>query len=568
MRKLIPLAACLFVGIAITAAAQPGPEKLAGSWKVTFLDSGELLTFWILNLETKDGKLTGTPDAVAQGPGGGAPLKDVTLKGDTLTATFEYAGMPMVFTMNVPKGQVKQMGGTMAFRGNTYVAQMQSAKKDAAKDAKWRDKVDVPYLTEFKEFKEELAKRVNDLGIFVLAPESVAAAAKEKVSAADLKAALAPVLNAARDHGAWHQETLLKLAGQLAKQESYAPMGEEFAQQALKEFGAAADENTQLKCFDIIAMSLEKQNKKAELTKIRAKIDGLEIKGHEENEKAGLGFEPGKFAGRQGKRVVLVELFTGAQCPPCVAADLAFEGLAKTFKTSEVVLLQYHLHIPRPDPMTTPDSEARQQYYGKEVRGTPSIFFNGISAAGGGGAKAGAGNKYKQYRDIVDPLLNSDDVVNVVVNQALKDKNENGGTITFQPFSKIDIAADAKRTGDAIAITASAKGYKPADKLKLRLALIEPWVRYPGSNGLSYHAHVVRALPGGPDGFALDKENISKTVKVDLAEVRQIADRHLQKQDSFFQGQRAFSYRNLRLVAFVQDDDSKEILHAVEVDVK
>src|SRR5205823_12071608 len=124
-----------------------------------------------------------------------------------------------------------------------------------------------------------------------------------------------------------------------------------------------------------------------------------------ENEKAGLGFAPAKFEGRKGSKVVLVELFTGAQCPPCVAADLAFEGLSKTYKPSEVVLLQYHLHIPGPDALTNEDTVARQRFYGKEVRGTPSIFFNGQSKAGGGGGKGQAEGKYNQYRDIINPLL-------------------------------------------------------------------------------------------------------------------------------------------------------------------
>ena len=60
--------------------------------------------------------------------------------------------------------------------------------------------------------------------------------------------------------------------------------------------------------------------------------------------------------------MALVELFTGAQCPPCVAADIAFDAEAvKSYKAADVVLLQYHLHIPGPDPLTNADSEKRQQ---------------------------------------------------------------------------------------------------------------------------------------------------------------------------------------------------------------
>src|SRR5439155_20736443 len=96
----------------------------------------------------------------------------------------------------------------------------------------------------------------------------------------------------------------------------------------------------QLRGLGILATSLHKQGKKGEAAKVLERVRALEEKGHEENEKAGLGVKPAKFAGRKGSRVVLVELFTGAHCPPCVAPDLAFEGLVKTYKTSEVVLLQ------------------------------------------------------------------------------------------------------------------------------------------------------------------------------------------------------------------------------------
>src|SRR5262249_26173372 len=113
------------------------------------------------------------------------------------------------------------------------------------------------------------------------------------------------------------------------------------------------------------------------------------------------------FAGRKAKsdRVVLVELFTAAHAKPCVAADMAFDALGKSYKPSEVVLLQYHLHIPAPDPLTSPDAVARQESYGRAVRGMPTIFFNGKAGPGGGGDKDEAGEKYEEYRDEIDPLL-------------------------------------------------------------------------------------------------------------------------------------------------------------------
>src|SRR5207253_3318789 len=80
-------------------------------------------------------------------------------------------------------------------------------------------------------------------------------------------------------------------------------------------------------------------------------------------------FKTEAFKGRKAKgdRRVLVELFTGAQCPPCVAADVAFDALAKTYKPNDVILLEYHLHIPRPDALTNADTEERQGFYEKEI---------------------------------------------------------------------------------------------------------------------------------------------------------------------------------------------------------
>ena len=64
-----------------------------------------------------------------------------------------------------------------------------------------------------------------------------------------------------------------------------------------------------------------------------------------------------------------MELFTGANCPPCVAADLAFDGLQKAYSDKEVVLLQYHMNIPRgPEALTNADSDARFEYYADNYR--------------------------------------------------------------------------------------------------------------------------------------------------------------------------------------------------------
>ena len=333
---------------------------------------------------------------------------------------------------------------------------------------------------------------------------------------------------------------LVQFARQTATREGYAGLGEEFARQALKEFGDSADPSIQLRCLDLIALSLMKQDKKAEVAKLRGRIGELEIKGHEENEKAGLGFAPANLnAAKTGVR----SWWSCSQAPPARRASPP-TWLSRAWARLTTPLKSSCFNITctfRAGPIDDARNRSPRKYYGDEVGGTPSIFFNGKSAAGGGGPRPAAPTKYKEYRGVIDPVLDND--------------------------NKIALTVDAKRDNDIIAITANAAGYKPSDKLKLRLALVEPWVRYAGSNGLSYHAHVVRALPGGPGGIPLAKDAAKEVMKVDLAEVRQAASKHLDE-FAFLDGQRPFSYRNLMVVAFIQNDETKEVVHAVEAAIK
>jgi hypothetical protein len=627
MRKLSAVLALLLLA---WPAAHAGQVPVAGNWKITFLDQGNLLTFWILKVESKDGKLSGsvvtTDNNRINLPE--TSLGDLTFKDGQLQFELKLPNLKIAFDCKVPKGEVKKLHGTMMLQGQTIPVQLESTKLDTLKGTEAIVQPDAKGT--FKELKDKLTKLQDDLGIFGLTDALVSAAATEKSSAAELKETLAPVLKFAADYGdAFVQNVEFGLAARLAKNPAYAQLaeqmahkilnnagpkapvdlllrvnsvlvtslenqgkaaeagkvgeelarkllkdagpkasfdlefrmtnllatslekqgktveagkvGEEFARKLLKDAGADPSVDLQIRVNDMLAINLEKQGNKAAAAKAREIANTLELKEHEENEKAGLGFMPTKFEGRKGNKTVLVELFTGAQCPPCVAADLGFEALAKTYTSGEVMLLQYHLHIPAPDPMTNKDTEARQQYYGSEVRGTPSIFFNGKPAAGGGGFKAQAEGKYKAYCDVIDPLL--------------------------QGETKIKVSAQAKRDGDNLTVTATASGYNPGEKLKLRFALIEPWVRYPGSNGLSFHAHVVRALPGGPEGFTLNKDSANESATVNLRVLREQSSQEL---DEFpnLAAKRPFSYRNLHAVAFLQNDETREVLAAVEVPVK
>jgi hypothetical protein len=320
-----------------------------------------------------------------------------------------------------------------------------------------------------------------------------------------------------------------------------------FAAEKALDRNAAAEAQTPV--LEKLAKALKAAGRDADLTAVTERLAVLEKKLDDAYLKEVPPFPGQRFAGRKAEsdRVVVMELFTGAECPPCVAADVAFDVLQKTYRTSEVVLLQYHLHIPGPDPMTNSDTEARAAYYG--ARSTPSTFFNGANKAGGGGAMAAAEKKYNAYRTVIEPLLEL-------------------------PAAACKIGASAKRVGDKIQIKVDVTGMEnPGKDMKLRMALVEETVKFVGGNKLRFHHQVVRAMPGTPAGVAVTEATQSWNGSIDLTDLRRQFVTYL---DDFAANKRAFprearpmTMDHMRLVAFIQDDASnnKEILQAVQVDV-
>jgi hypothetical protein len=265
-------------------------------------------------------------------------------------------------------------------------------------------------------------------------------------------------------------------------------------------------------------------------------------------------FQPTKYGGRKpgANRVAMLELFTGAQCPPCVAADVAGDALLKAYDSKDLILVQYHLHIPGPDPLTNPDTLARMDYYSKafpdDVGGVPTTLFNGKPQGGGGGGMGASEEKFKEYREIIDPIL--------------------------EKKSDVTVAAKAGRRGDVLELEAVVGGLKDtANDLKLRLLVVEESVHYVGGNGIRFHHHVVRVMPGGAEGVAVkDLKEGKHIARVDLAELRKERTKYLDdfvaKEGPFPNAERPLAFKDLRVVAFVQDDKTHEILQATQVEVE
>jgi len=526
MRISYALAALALVAI---SRAQAGNDGLAGNWKVSIFEEGQQHNFWLIKLENKDGKISGTALGLRGVPA--SKISKIAVKGDRVTFNLSVDDKEFDFEGKLTKADPKKIMGSMRL-GNRMIPAMLEAT--AARTA-------------FEADKEFLARNPNDPRIFEVFSDLIGQAGKEKVSAQEMREWTQILLKAAANFGErWQRETVIRLAEGLLKDKDYAAIAVEVARHAEKIKG---DAEFQLRILALLQKALQMNSQADEAKLLGKRIEELEPLAHREYEKTSLPFKVEPFAGRKGKskRAVLVELFTGAQCPPCVAADLAFDALEKAYKPSEVVLLQYHLHVPGPDVLTNPDSEARQEYYGKVIRGTPTILFNGKASAPGGGGPGAAQGKFSDYQIIIDPLL------------------EKPGSVSLD--------AKAIRKGNKIHIQARTQDLdKPGDKIRLRLALVEDWVRYRGTNGMRYHSRVVRALPGGPEGLALTKKDAEHAVVVDLAELEtkltNYLDDFVKKEAPFPDAQRPMRLRDLRVVAFVQNDDTSEVLQALEVPVK
>jgi hypothetical protein len=335
----------------------------------------------------------------------------------------------------------------------------------------------------------------------------------------------------------------------------YAPLDLKIAHAALRDL--RNDATTEERVWaESRLLDAARRSDKADITKeTQARLEPLKRLLAAEKQGRVEPLKPDPYPGRADPRhdcVVLLELFTGAECGPCVAADLAFDALSDAYRTTELITLEYHLHIPRPDPLTGPDTVARAAYY--EVHSTPSTVFNGKAAAGSGGLAEHARKKLNQYRFVIDEIL----------------KNTKRAAIQLK----------AKRVGEQIQIMASAEildeGEKaPAKLRRLRLVLVEENVAYLGGNAQSSHHHVVRAFPAGVEGTSLEggKGRVETTVSLD--KVREAQAAYLKAYPDSPRARGKFPRAlppvvldHLSVVAVVQDDQDRTVLHAVVVPVE
>jgi thiol-disulfide isomerase/thioredoxin len=252
---------------------------------------------------------------------------------------------------------------------------------------------------------------------------------------------------------------------------------------------------------------------------------------------------------KRSDRVVLGEVFTGSGCPPCAAADLAFDAAMERFARKDLAVVMYHQHIPRPDPMTTVETTARAKFYA--VRGVPTFAVDGKDTIGGGSREMTKG--------IYDRLA--------------KDLDK-----AMETPAAARVRLEASLVGSSVRASATVEQVKGDFKeLRIQLLLVEKELRFNGENGVRFHPMVVRAFggekgegypveaAGGHASAAWDLDAVSKAIKDHLDDYE--AKGHRGESFTFLEKKYAINRGNLAVVAFVQDSKTRQVLQAAWADL-
>jgi hypothetical protein len=512
-------AALLLVLVSSAFAADAPPA--AGNWKIIIAEGDNSNPYWLLKLENKDGKWSG---AVSSAEGiVPAKLQNLSVEKDALRFTLATEKGRFTCEAKLPATSADKLLGSVQMGRNTLPLRLERTTLTSFEDT-------------YEMNKDLVGRPVGDPRVVEGALGLLKEAGEKKAKPEEVRAWADKAVKTAEMHGPrWHRETILNVAETLAGQEAFANVAVTYARQAERLLDPKDPGRVEKQVLDALAKALEKAGKADEAKEVRERVKKID-----------LSLKPQPFAGRKGKsdRAVLVELFTGAECPPCVAADMAFDALGKSFKPNEVILLQYHLHVPGPDPLTNPDALARARF--AKVRGTPSVFIDGLPGPEAGGREDVAQEVYDLYSGAAEKRV----------------EKEAGAKIKLT----------AERKGDKIDINAEvSESSQTGPEVRLRVVLVEEAVNYTGGNKQAVHHNVVRAFAGSPDGTIVKNKDLKTTLAVDLDEVRKTNKEHLDKyaeKNEFPNKERPMELKKLKVVAFVQNDDDGEVLQAVQVDVK
>lgn len=259
---------------------------------------------------------------------------------------------------------------------------------------------------------------------------------------------------------------------------------------------------------------------------------------------------PYQPATNRSHRVVLAEFVTGAGCEPCTAVDLAFDAALKRYSRSELALVAYHMHAPTSDPLSNTSAEERWKYY--DAQGAPTVYLDGVKLATGEGMKTEARRVFENLTTAIERRLNEPEQAHL----ALEAHLEKG-------MVKVSTGVSDVRDSGHL--------------LRLEMVLLEDQVSYSGENGLRFHAMVARDI-AHPAGFTIAFAGSQLEYRFDLEQISAgnlryydwyINDlyKRTQIRASFREKRQQLDDSKLSVVAFLQDETTKQILQSAYVKV-
>ncbi|HZY87566.1 MAG TPA: hypothetical protein VFE78_22195 [Gemmataceae bacterium] len=526
---MVRISATLLAGLALVLAAPaqaPEAPAPAGNWKVIlpFNRSVGSRPLWLLRFEQKDGKWAGKvlgKDAQVQA----ATIDGVRVTGDTLRFNLKVGPDDYRFEGKVPKEKGAKLYGNITLRGSISPAELEPTA--------------VAALDQVELAKEVLAKQTVGAEAVGSALLLIQQAAALKAKPEEVRNWAARAVKAAAVYGPrFQRDVTVGIARTLAGQKGYEPVALQYARQAERMLDASERPGLQKGVLEALADALTKAGKADEAKEVQARLKKLDFS-----------IKPRPFAGRKAKsdRAVLVELFTSAELPQAVAAGLAFDALGRSFKPGEAVLVQYNVNTrTATDPLSSAAGEDRAGFYRNALRAIPAFFVNGAAGPDGEGDASAAPEKFEELLDAVGPALETP--------------------------AKVKLKVTAQRKGAKVAVKVNVSDLEAGgDEVRLRVLLVEPQVEYAGANKLTPQRHVVRAFVGKPDGEKVAKgKPLEKAETVDLDALRKELKAYLDKvaeKKPFAGKERPLELKKLAVVAFVQNDETGEVLQAARADV-
>lgn len=243
------------------------------------------------------------------------------------------------------------------------------------------------------------------------------------------------------------------------------------------------------------------------------------------------------------RKNVLLELFTGTECQSCVGLDVALTGISNRYPENNVVVLRYHQHSGGANPLANQKSQDRMNYY--KSRSAPLLIFNGTKPNYIKSPIIRSTILYTMYEKLLDELL--------------------------QEKSEISLDLQARHVGDSVEVKASVKAKTLSKDWKLHIVLAEEEIRFQGKNGLKKHEMVVRDVLSklGGEDVSGGKLEFSRTKKISkIKDELSDALKEYEKKENVEFFDKPLDFKNLHVVAFVQNFKTNEIFQVAHVKVE